>query len=350
MGNTSQKENRQLNFNFSANPSKPIGKFNLIAIKDLVNSTQFSCLCAKNEDKKFSDPNPRIHHNNTTLTSLSRGYLARKLRDQLYNEQSNSLSKKNSNSGSEINKLNYLSTENTFNQEFKMRCQVVRLEVLGSLEDESENEDLKKSQLEMLIESNLDDSVNSERTDRSKRVYENPLKKYTEMVYNKKVLESSEESSEESQEIIESSISQGECLEVKLVTGSVYLGEMNDGKPHGVGKEKWPDKSTYEGSYNNGMRTGQGVFTWPDKSFYKGCFVNNEMQGYGVFKWRNGNRYEGMWKNSKMHGEGKFLWKDGNKYIGEYEDGLKHGAGIFIWSNGKMIKGIWCQGKLNTNV
>lgn len=129
-----------------------------------------------------------------------------------------------------------------------------------------------------------------------------------------------------------------------------YKGEILNGKPHGYGKEIWPDGSKYEGMFVEGLRTGQGIYVWPDKSCYKGSFKDNEMSGFGIFLWENGNRYEGMWKMSKMHGEGKFTWRNGNCYIGGYADGLKHGDGVFLYADGKTVRGKWIKGNIQLDV
>ena len=129
-----------------------------------------------------------------------------------------------------------------------------------------------------------------------------------------------------------------------------YKGDVVGGKPHGYGKEVWPDGSKYEGMYDKGVRTGQGIYNWPDKSCYKGSFKENEMCGFGIFEWENGNRYEGMWKGSKMHGEGKFVWRNGNAYLGGYEEGVKHGDGVFTYADGKAIRAKWVKGDIQLNV
>lgn len=138
--------------------------------------------------------------------------------------------------------------------------------------------------------------------------------------------------------------------EIFMGGGRKYKGEMKNGKPHGIGKEIWPDGSSYEGMYNSGMRTGEGVFIWADKSFYTGKFVDNEMQGYGIFEWSNGNKYEGMWNKSKMHGDGTYTWNNGNRYIGSYFEGLKNGEGTFVYHDGRIVKGKWNKGHIQVNI
>jgi hypothetical protein len=160
-----------------------------------------------------------------------------------------------------------------------------------------------------------------------------------------------EEISAEFREVVESGLmDSGIREEVFLGGGRRYKGDLQEGKPHGCGKEIWPDGSLYEGMYHFGTRTGEGLFVWPDKSLYKGNFIENEMQGFGIFEWSNGNKYEGMWNKSKMHGEGTYTWSNGNKYIGSYFEGLKHGEGTFVYHDGRIVKGKWLKGHIKADL
>lgn len=165
-----------------------------------------------------------------------------------------------------------------------------------------------------------------------------------------KELEGSQAGSQDLKEVVEDQMDSVVREEVFIGNGRRYRGDLLDGKPHGVGKEIWPDGSSYEGMYHFGTRTGEGVFVWPDKSIYRGNFIDNEMQGYGIFEWSNGNKYEGMWNKSKMHGEGKYTWNNDNQYVGYYFDGLKHGDGTFIYHDGRIVKGKWLNGHIQVNM
>lgn len=165
-----------------------------------------------------------------------------------------------------------------------------------------------------------------------------------------KELEGSRAGSQYLKEVVEDQMDSVIREEVFIGEGRRYRGDLLDGKPHGVGKEVWPDGSSYEGMYHFGTRTGEGVFVWPDKSVYRGNFIDNEMQGYGIFEWGNGNKYEGMWNKSKMHGEGKYTWNNGNQYVGNYFEGLKHGEGNFIYHDGRIVSGKWLNGHIQVNM
>jgi len=41
-----------------------------------------------------------------------------------------------------------------------------------------------------------------------------------------------------------------------------YVGDLNDGKPHGKGTLIYDDESIYEGQWKDGKRHGKGVMTF----------------------------------------------------------------------------------------
>ena len=53
---------------------------------------------------------------------------------------------------------------------------------------------------------------------------------------------------------------------IEYEDGSVYVGEVKDGKEHGRGIETYPDGTRYEGEYKDGKKHGRGIFTFPDGS------------------------------------------------------------------------------------
>ena len=50
----------------------------------------------------------------------------------------------------------------------------------------------------------------------------------------------------------------------QLPDGSLYAGELRDGKPHGRGIVTFPNGTRYEGEFQDGERRGKGVVTLPD--------------------------------------------------------------------------------------
>jgi len=72
---------------------------------------------------------------------------------------------------------------------------------------------------------------------------------------------------------------------------------------------------------------------------YKGDVENGKPNGLGVVIFPNGFKYVGGWKNGKENGKGTLTTKYGSKYVGEYKDGFWWNV-ILYDKNGKIIKTI----------
>ena len=62
---------------------------------------------------------------------------------------------------------------------------------------------------------------------------------------------------------------------MKQANGTVYKGEWEFGRPHGLGDEIFADKSRYVGQFINGKKDGSGELIFPDGGVYKGQFHKN---------------------------------------------------------------------------
>ena len=61
--------------------------------------------------------------------------------------------------------------------------------------------------------------------------------------------------------------------------GSVYEGDLVNGKPHGKGKLTYIYGSVYEGDWVDGEQTGLGKMTYPDGKVDEGRFQGSEFVG-----------------------------------------------------------------------
>ncbi|KAL9179935.1 hypothetical protein ACHAXT_007905 [Thalassiosira profunda] len=159
---------------------------------------------------------------------------------------------------------------------------------------------------------------------------------------------------------------------VRYANGSVYKGELKDGKKHGQGKIKYSDGNVYEGKWKEGrkngngkftwangdahegeykedMKHGQGKYTWASGGVYEGGFKEGKRHGQGKYTWADGAVYEGKWKDWKKHGHGKMRYADGRVYEGEWEDDEMHGKGKYTWADGRVYDGEWKDGKRHGN-
>ena len=101
----------------------------------------------------------------------------------------------------------------------------------------------------------------------------------------------------------------------------------------------------YKGDVENGKPNGLGVITFLDGSKFVGEYKDGERNGQGTETFSNGGKYVGEFKDGKFHGQGTKTWSDG-MYVGKYRDG-KLSTGIFYNKNrnisfkvvnGRMIK------------
>jgi len=100
-------------------------------------------------------------------------------------------------------------------------------------------------------------------------------------------------------------------------THPIYKGDVENGKPNGLGVITFLDGSKFVGEYKDGEQNGQGTETYP-----------------------SGSMYVGEWKDGRKHGQGTYtqygslLYPDGRKYVGEYKNG-KEWNGTYYNNNGK---------------
>jgi hypothetical protein len=128
---------------------------------------------------------------------------------------------------------------------------------------------------------------------------------------------------------------------VEYQNKSEFLGEWNieTGKRHGRGIQKWLDGSKYEGYFTNDKANIQGKLTHPNSDVYEGEWVDDKAQGFGIYTHVDGSRYEGYWKDDKQSGRGIETWPDKTTYEGNFSNGMKNGYGKFIWKNGSCYEG-----------
>lgn len=128
--------------------------------------------------------------------------------------------------------------------------------------------------------------------------------------------------------------------------GSIYIGQVVDGLPHGRGTMIWPNGNVYTGDHVNGERTGKGSCSWANGDTYAGSFVNDVRTGKGTYTWADGTVYSGDFVDNQFHGQGTMIWTDGSQYIGGFYDSAFHGPGVYIGADGSVTpcvheNGVW---------
>lgn len=187
-----------------------------------------------------------------------------------------------------------------------------------------------------------------------------------------------------------------------------YLGEIQDGLPHGQGKMSYVGDSNYSGEWEAGFYHGLGTYVREDGSYHMGRFKQGMAHGLGEEYLTNGSKNSGEWKDGKVwniirfdangeileklaqgkvvqeidygevrfrkwekehwvwleqgnpeehgryqgqvagllpHGKGSYLSPLGVKYDGMWKDGQKHGIGNLTHPNGMRSEGEFRKGK-----
>ena len=102
-------------------------------------------------------------------------------------------------------------------------------------------------------------------------------------------------------------------------THPIYKGDVENGKPSGLGVITFPDGSKFVGEYKDGEKNGQGTFTFSWGGKYEGEFEDGIKHGQGTYTLPNGSKFVGQWRENKSW-NGKEYDKKGN-IIGKYVNG-----------------------------
>ena len=130
----------------------------------------------------------------------------------------------------------------------------------------------------------------------------------------------------------------------------LYEGQLNKrGQPHGTGTWFYPH-GTYEGGWQNGQKHGNGNAEWGyGSTSYKGGWKFNLPDGFGIYKYQNGDVYNGGFRAGKRHGNGLMTYANGDTYDGQWENGKKDGQGKLKYNNGDMYEGNFNNDKIHGN-
>ena len=128
-------------------------------------------------------------------------------------------------------------------------------------------------------------------------------------------------------------------------TGVLYLYESSSG----ILWKEFGDKETdpiYKGDVEQGRPNGVGVMTFPDGRKYVGENKDGFPNGQGTMTWSNGVEYVGEYKDGKPNGQGTMTYSDGEKCVGRWQNVgfrngrcyYKNGTIQYKYVNGKRIK------------
>jgi hypothetical protein len=153
--------------------------------------------------------------------------------------------------------------------------------------------------------------------------------------------------------------------------GSSYVGQMRDGKRHGLGVvqtkdgdrqagewrdnvldglgiEHQADGTRYEGRWQEGHSTGLGLLEKPGVERAEGNFVAGRLEGPGIRRTLADPMAmrAGEWHGGGLDGPGVETIGQRERYEGGFRAGRRHGYGQLTGSDEKIVSGRWEDGKL----
>ena len=202
---------------------------------------------------------------------------------------------------------------------------------------------------------------------------------------DRKITNESERNSIEGELIQEDQTPNQEILPViKIQNGGVFIGEVKDGKPHGIGMISFKEKGmVHIGEWKIGSPDGLGVkYEMKTNDFYIGEFKNGQKNGLGkTYNIKSSildviefminselktkedlenflsdiNRYattsftdliksSGTFKDNIMHGQGTLHYEDTSRYSGNFVQGFPNGQGKMNFANGDFYQGNFKDG------
>ena len=91
--------------------------------------------------------------------------------------------------------------------------------------------------------------------------------------------------------------------------------------------------------------------TYSDGSVYQGQMQDGKRSGTGSYTWKTGEFYDGGWEDDRMNGDGDYYYQGKGQYpklSGAFLNGLPNGTCTYykdvtskfitIWDNGKCTK------------
>jgi serine/threonine protein kinase len=131
---------------------------------------------------------------------------------------------------------------------------------------------------------------------------------------------------------------------VELPSGERQAGEWKDDRLNGLAVLTLPDGRRYEGEWKMQVRDGYGVLHLGEGDQVAGEQGPNAVNGYAVWRSRDGTERLGQWRDGKLEGPGVEN-VDGTKYEGEFRSGAQHGKGVLVQTDGTRYHGLFADGK-----
>ena len=80
-----------------------------------------------------------------------------------------------------------------------------------------------------------------------------------------------------------------------------------------------------------------------DGSIYRGELLEGKKNGKGILECANGDKYSGDFVDDFFNGSGELTFSEKSKYEGAFKDGAMHGKGLLLYSGGDVYEGAFFE-------
>jgi hypothetical protein len=136
---------------------------------------------------------------------------------------------------------------------------------------------------------------------------------------------------------------------VMMPDGTVYKGEIKNGKPEGWGTLTDTGGTYQKGGWRNGgAYRVTGTCVLPDGTKEEGTWNADGSKCGGTIWYLDQRIYKGDWvivdgQPEMPYGPGTMTWPDGRQYAGHFVDGKMDGVGKMSYPDGRVEDGTWKQ-------
>lgn len=130
--------------------------------------------------------------------------------------------------------------------------------------------------------------------------------------------------------------------------GDRQAGDWRDGMLNGLGTERQANGTRYEGQWRDGQSNGLGARESPGVERFEGNFVAGQIEGLGMRRTLGAPALmqAGEWRGGGLDGPGIETVGDNERYEGGFRGGRRHGYGQLAGAGDKIVAGRWEDGKL----
>lgn len=123
--------------------------------------------------------------------------------------------------------------------------------------------------------------------------------------------------------------------------GSIYLGEMVEGRKEGKGLYLFNSSDFYFGEWAGNCMEGYGTYIFTSGEIYQGELRKGFKDGHGRCIYPDGKSFEGFWSRNSKIGIGKVKFPNEVIFIGLFKPDSPHTEGVFLGPIDDSQKPLW---------